>query len=98
MSRSGYLKPIYDDGVLGVGGDCFACLVKDEEEGRYIIKLLNSKLYTFYIEINKWSGFHHKSVLCDLPHITMPANFTDSDMYNYFKINANEIVIINNNT
>ena len=69
MSRSGYLKPFYDDGVIGVGGDCFYCLVKTKEEGNYIIKLLESKLYKFYININKWSGFHHLSVLQDIPYI-----------------------------
>ena len=61
MSRSGYLKPFYDNGVIGVGGDCFCCLANNKEDGDYIIKLLESKLYTFYI--NKWSGFHHLSVL-----------------------------------
>ena len=48
MSRSGYLKPFYDDGILGIGGDCYSCLVKDKEEGDEVIKLLNSKLYKFF--------------------------------------------------
>ena len=60
MSRSGYLKPFYDDGIIGIGGDCFACLVSSKEEAYKIIDLLNSKLYKFYIETNKWSGFHNK--------------------------------------
>lgn len=38
MSRSGYLKPFYDNGIIGVGGDCFACLVKDENEEIKIIE------------------------------------------------------------
>ena len=41
MSESGYLKPFYDDGIIGVGGHCFCCLVKNKEEGEYIINLLN---------------------------------------------------------
>lgn len=92
MSRSGYLKPFYDNGILGVGGDCFACLVKDENEGQRIIKLLNSKLYTFYIETNKWSGFHNKEVLQDLPYIDIEV--MDETMYELFGITKEEIKLI----
>ena len=90
MSRSGYLKPFYDNGILGVGGDCFSCLVNNEEDGIYIIKLLESILYTFYININKWSGFHHIKVLQDLPYIEIK-NIDDEKIYKYFKLNAEEI-------
>ena len=92
MSRSGYLKPFYDDGIIGVGGDCFACLVKDEIEGHKIIQLINSKLYTFYIQTNKWSGFHNKEVLQDLPNIIYDIN--DENIYKIFKLTKEEIKLI----
>jgi hypothetical protein len=95
MSRSGYLKPFYDNGVIGVGGDCFACLTENEEESKYIIKLLESKLYKFYININKWSGFHHLSVLQDLPYIKIE-NINDYKIYEYFQLNDEEINLIEN--
>ena len=95
MSRSGYLRPFYDNGIIGVGGDCFACLVKDENEGNKIIKLLNSRLYKFYIETNKWSGFHNKEVLKDLPDIIGKIDdITDENIYKYFGITREEIKII----
>ena len=96
MSESGYLKPFYDNGILGVGGHCFYCLVTDEIEGSKIVKLLNSKLYTFYIETNKWSGFHNKEVLQDLPNIIYKINgdILDVDIYKYFKITDDEIKLI----
>ena len=90
MSRSGYLRPFYDNGVIGIGSDCFSCLVNNEEDGNYIIKLLESILYTFYININKWSGFHHIKVLQDLPYIEIK-NIDDEKIYKYFKLNAEEI-------
>ena len=68
LSESGYLKPFYDNGILGTGGHCFGLLVSNQTEGKNIIELLNSKVFRFYIEINKWSGFHHKLVLQDLPN------------------------------
>jgi hypothetical protein len=93
MSRSGYLKPFYDNGVIGVGGDCFCCLVNNKEDGDYIIKLLESKLYTFYININKWSGFHHLSVLQDIPYIKID-DINDEYIYKYFKLDEEEIKFV----
>jgi hypothetical protein len=95
MSESGYLKPFYDNGILGVGGHCFACLVKDELEGNKIIQLLNTKLYTFYIETNKWSGFHNKEVLQDLPNIINEIKeINNENVYKYFNISEKEIKFI----
>tara|TARA_R100000541_G_scaffold49430_1_gene56590 strand:+ start:4814 stop:6175 length:1362 start_codon:yes stop_codon:yes gene_type:complete len=97
MSSSGYLKPFYDDGIIGVGGHTFACLVKDENEGTKIIQLINSCLYTFYIETNKWSGFHHIAVLKDLPNIINELDeINDKNIYEYFEITDEEIKIIEN--
>jgi hypothetical protein len=98
MSRSGYLKPFYDNGIIGVGGDCFSCLVKNENEGNKIIKLLNSKLYKFYIETNKWSGFHNKVVLQDLPNIINNIeDINDNTIYEFFNITKEEIDLIEKN-
>ena len=93
MSRSGYLRPFYDNGVIGVGGDCYGCLVETQQEGEYIIKLLESKLYTFYININKWSGFHHVKVLQDMPYIKIE-DINDEKIYKYFNLNEEEIKFI----
>jgi site-specific DNA-methyltransferase (adenine-specific) len=93
MSESGYLRPFYDNGVLGVGGHCFGCLVENQQEAEYIIKLLESKLYTFYININKWSGFHHVKVLQDIPYIKID-DINDEFIYKYFKLNEEEIKFV----
>lgn len=92
MSESGYLKPIYDDGVLGVGGHCFCYLVRDREEGQRVIKLLNSKLYKFYIQANKWSGYHHINVMKDL--VQVEEELTDQQMYEHFNLTDDEIKLI----
>ena len=95
MSESGYLKPFYDNGIIGVGGHCFACLVKNDNEGNKVIKLLNSKLYKFYIETNKWSGFHNKKVLQDLPNIIYELDdINDENIYKYFELTEEEIKVI----
>lgn len=98
MSRSGYLRPFYDNGNIGVGGDCFACLVKNKTEGENIIKMLNSKLYQFYIQVNKWSGFHNKKVLQDLPNIINKIKvINDKNIYSYFGLTKDEIQLVEKN-
>jgi len=94
MSESGYLNPFYDDGINGVGGHCFALLINNKEEADYLIKLINSNLYKFYVEINKWSGFHHVKVLQSLSYLSLNENFTDNDLYKIFNLSQNEIQII----
>lgn len=97
MSESGYLRPVYDNGVMGVGGHCFACIVKDKEEGDKVIQLLNSKLYKFYIETNKWSGFHNRIVLQDLPDIIGKIDIiNDININDYFSLSDSEIHLIEN--
>jgi hypothetical protein len=96
ISRSGYLRPKYDKGELGVGGDCFCCLVNDKIEGENIIKLINCKLYKFYTSIFKWSGFHHIKVLKQLPYIKLK-EITDENIYKYFNLTDDEIKIIEDN-
>ena len=59
-----------------------------------LIKLLNSKLYKFYIEINKWSGFHNKEVLKDLKYIKLDNSFTIDDLYKYFDLTPEEINLV----
>jgi hypothetical protein len=97
MSESGYLRPVYDDGYYGVGGHCFALLVKDQDEGDKVVELLNSRLYRFYIETNKWSGFHHKEVLQDLPNIINDLiEINDKEIYKCFDMTKEDIKYIEN--
>nr|QFG74388.1 MAG: hypothetical protein [Megaviridae environmental sample] len=98
MSESGYLKPFYDDGILGVGGHCFACLVDNITDGNNIIKLLDSNLYKFYIDTNKWSGFHNREVLKDLPNIINRLDeINNLNIYKFFKLTNEEIQFVETN-
>jgi hypothetical protein len=93
--RSGYLRPLYDDGKTGVAQDNLFVRVKSEEEGKFIVRMLESRLYRFYLELNKLSGFHTPAVLKSLPYPEdLPKDFTDRDMYNYFGINEKEVAFI----
>jgi len=96
--RSGNLNPFYDEGDMSVADQAMYVLVSSEKEGSFIIDLLNSKLYRFIIDICKYSGFHHPKVLQNLPYPKdLKHNFTDKDLYNYFKLTKDEIKLIEEN-
>ncbi len=96
LSRSGYLHPKYNDGKLGIGGNVFAVFVKNKKESDYLLKLINSDLYQFFIEINKYCGFHSLDVLYQLPYIHLK-NITNSNIYRSFKISKKQQKLIQNN-
>ena len=47
MSCSGKLSPIYDDGKLGTTQDSMYFIVETQEEGLFLVDILNSNLYKF---------------------------------------------------
>ena len=82
---------------MGITQHNFYVLVNSKEEGEKLIKILNSKLYTFYINIFKWSGWHNRVILNTLPIPNIKNDFSDLDLYNYFGLSDEEINIIENN-
>jgi len=99
MFRSGYLTPSYDNGKLGTSDGCFFILVSSKKEGKYIIRLLNSKLYRCFVYQSKTSGFNDLKVLRLLPYPKyLPDNFTDEDVYKYFNLTPEEIALVEETT
>jgi len=95
MSRTGYLDPIFDDGVCGTSDGSYAIFVSSKTEADYIIRLLNSKLYRFIQSNTKNSGFNDLKILNRLPYPkSLPASFTDADLYKHFQLADAEIKTI----
>lgn len=94
VSNSGYLYPRYDGGVLGTTQCCWAAFVKSKTEGEYIVRLLDSKLYKYFVANIKTSGFNNKLVKMFPYPKDLPSNFTDKDLYDHFKITEEEIKVI----
>ena len=67
-------------------------LVKSATEGKRLIKLLRSKLYRFYIEEERTSGF--VTGLPKLPYLDTTTNWTDQELYEYFNLTQEEIDLI----
>lgn len=93
MSQSGYLKPFYDDGEFGVLEHAYFIKVEDKKEGEYIASLLNSKLYRYIIDSYKYSGFISHMIAKNLKYAKIE-NITDSNIYEYFHLNKEEIDLI----
>jgi hypothetical protein len=69
--------------------------VRNDTEANHMIKILRSKLFRFYIENEKTSGF--TTGLPKLPMLDITRNWTDDDLYSYFNLTTKEIVYIENN-
>jgi hypothetical protein len=84
MNLSGNLKPIYDNGKLGMTEAQMYLLTDDEP----YLQILNSKLYRFIFKICKWSGFNIDKIFHNIPYIT---EFVDEkNIYNIFNITEEE--------
>lgn len=95
VSRSGYLEPFYDAGESGTSQESYSVFVSSMKEGMYIIRLLNSKLYRFIIQVQKTNGFNDIKMLNTLPYPKdLSENFRDEELYEYFGLTQNEIDLI----
>ena len=94
VSNSGYLYPTYDDGVYGTTQACWVVFVKSKIDGEYLVRLLNSKLFTYFINNVKTSGYNNK-LLKLLPYPKgLSDNFTNADLYAHFKLTDDEIKLV----
>lgn len=95
VSDSGYLGPMYDNGVHGVTQHSLYCLVSSDSEGEFMVKLMKSRLFRFIFSICYWSGFTNPLILTLLPYPKgLPTSFTDADLYKHFKLTDAEIKTI----
>jgi hypothetical protein len=95
VSFSGYLKPYYDNGIMGVSHMTFFMPVSCVEEGNKVIRLLNSKLFKFLLSIYKWNGWNNKEVLNSLHYPKdLVDDFSDVDLYDYFGLTEDEVLLI----
>lgn len=95
MSCSGNLKPIYDDGKLGTTQDSMYILVNNDDEGVKLVKVLNSKLYTFLVKICKWGNFRNEQKLFSyLKYPVISQDVNDGSIYEFFGLTDSEIHLI----
>ena len=89
-SRSGYVKPFYDDGKLGCTDMGYYILVDSDDEGRRLVDFLSSDLMKYVFKTAKWSGFGNELVFSAIPKIDLSKDMTLKDYYKKFKITKSE--------
>jgi hypothetical protein len=89
-SRSGYTKPVYDDGILGGTDMVYYVLVNNKESGENLTHNLNSMLMGYILKTAKWSGFGNEKVFCRLPNLPIDCKMSDDDVFNFFNITEQE--------
>jgi hypothetical protein len=94
-SRSGYTKPIYDNGTLGITDLSYYILVSNDEEGSNLLNNLNTKVFKYILKTAKWSGFGNDKVFYNLPKLPNQ-KLTDDEMFNLFSISPSEQLYIEN--
>lgn len=88
---SSYDTMIIDHGEYGFTQNITALIVDDNDDINNIYKLLNSKLYTFFIKIMKFGPAISPRILKLLPDVKF---ISDEKLYDYFKLSEKEIDII----
>ena len=89
-TRSGYTKPFYDKGTMGITDSSYFVRVNTDEEGEALEHNLNSKLFQYIFKTAKWSGFGNDKVFGALPILPKYTKLSDEDMFLYFGINGKE--------
>jgi len=93
-SRSGYTKPVYDDGILGGTDMVYYVLVNNKESGENLTHNLNSTLMKYILKTAKWSGFGNEKVFCRLPNLPIDCKMSDDDVFDFFNITEQERVYV----
>lgn len=93
VSNAGYLIPYIDKGEMGITQNAFFVEVKDDIESKLISDLILSKIFKFYLHMNKFSAYFNK-VLNTLPYPDIEYPINDEKLYEYFNLTEDEIKII----
>jgi len=94
FSECSSFKPFYDDGTIGAVWHACHIPVKNEQEGKNLLKYLNSKLIKYYEYIGRQGGWnilgHH------IPDIDLSKSWTDEEIFDNFNLSEEEKQYIRN--
>ena len=88
-SRSGYVKPFYNDNLGGTDMAYFI-LVNNEVEGKILVSNLETKLFKYIFTTAKWSGFNDEKLFKMLPELPGTA-LSDTEMMAHFGLTDDEV-------
>lgn len=96
ISLSGSYKPVFNN-TTGFSNMCLAVVCNNNHEAIRVQSILSSKLYRFWVEMQKFSGFNPRKLILTLPSIPLTNDWTDDMLYNHFELTQEEIKYIEAN-
>lgn len=78
----------------GFSNMCIALICKTDEEAKQAEIVLNSKLYRFWVEMQKFSGFNPRKLILNLPAVDLTQQWDDSAVYTHFNLTTEEIAYV----
>jgi len=94
-SRSGYMKPFYDNGVHGGTDMVYYVPVSSDQEGENLVHNLNTKLFVYLMKTAKWSGFGNEKVFKSIPKIT-DMKYSEEEICDRFGLTQDERKYVEN--
>jgi hypothetical protein len=96
VTSSGYWKPFFDEEMGGTERS-YIRLVSSKEEGKRVVKILNSKIFHFIIRSVKRGGLTHNRLVKMFPYLDISVDWTDEAIYNHFKLTKKEREYVESN-
>ena len=97
ISLSGTYLPVFNN-TNGFSNMCLAVICNTDDEAYCVQKILSSKLYKFWVDMQKFSGFNPRKLILTLPSLPLTQDWDDAKIYKHFNLTREEIDYINNNT
>lgn len=73
---------------------CVALICNTDAEAQQAEIVLNSKLYQFWVEMQKFSGFNPRKLILKLPAVDLTQQWDDMAIYKHFNLTAEEIAYV----
>jgi site-specific DNA-methyltransferase (adenine-specific) len=96
ISLSGTYLPVFNN-TTGFSNMCLALMCATDEEATRAQFILSSKLYKFWVEMQKFSGFNPRKLILTLPALSLAQDWTDDTIYKHFSLTQEEIDYVNTN-
>jgi len=73
---------------------CMALICETKDEAEQAGNILNSKLYRFWVEMQKFSGFNPRKLILTLPALDLTKVWDNKLIYKHFKLTKEEIAYL----
>ena len=88
---SGGLQPYLDDNGTLTPSYSNVYLLNDNQNGDDVIKIMESRFYKFLFQNLKYNQYNEPRALSHLPKVENIKGFSDNEIFDYFKLNEEEI-------